>query len=67
VDEMHFTVPGMTCSHCVTAVRDAVGKVPGVDTVLVDLDTKTVVVKGAGLDRQLLSAAVDNAGYTLVK
>ena len=66
MEELRFTVPAMTCSHCVTAVRDEVGKVPGVDTVVVDLDTKSVVVTGTGLDRKLLSAAVDDAGYTLV-
>jgi len=66
MEEVCFTVPAMTCSHCVTAVHDELAKVPGVDTVFVDLDTKSVVVTGTGLDRQLMSAAVDDAGYTLL-
>jgi copper chaperone CopZ len=64
--ELRFAVPGMTCGHCVVAVRGEIAKVPGVETVSVDLDTKAVVVAGAGVDRDLVWAAVDEAGYEAV-
>jgi copper chaperone CopZ len=61
--ELQFHVLGMTCGHCVEAVRQELAKVPGVAEVDLDLVTKTVVVRGDGLDRAALWAAVDEAGY----
>ena len=61
-----FTVPGMTCGHCVTAVRSGLSAVPGVTSVDIDLDTKSVVVHGSSLDTAVIAAAVDEAGYEAV-
>lgn len=62
-DSLTFTVPGMTCGHCVAAVETEVGAVTGVAAVDVDLDTKLVVATGTGLDRDAIVAAIDEAGY----
>jgi copper chaperone len=64
--ELRFAVPGMTCGHCVAAVRGEIAKVPGVERVSVDLATKAVVVAGTGVDRDLVWAAVEEAGYEAV-
>lgn len=61
--ELTYTVSGMSCSHCEAAVREEVSAVAGVDSVKVDLDTKLVVVRGEGLDDDLLRAAIVEAGY----
>lgn len=66
MSEVRFLVPGMTCGHCVNAVSTEVSSVPGVETVEVDLETKTVVVSGARIDPNDLIAAVDEAGYEAV-
>ena len=58
-----LSVPGMTCGHCEAAVKDEVGAVAGVTGVAVDLDTKDVTVTGTRLDRGLLVAAIDEAGF----
>ena len=58
-----ISVPGMSCGHCETAVRSEVGKVTGVESVSVDLDSKDVVVTGDALDLDAIIAAVDEAGY----
>jgi copper chaperone len=58
-----LSVPGMTCGHCEAAVKTEVGKVAGVESVAVDLDSKDVVVTGTDLDTEALIAAVDEAGY----
>ena len=58
-----LSVPGMTCGHCEAAVKSEVGKVAGVESVAVDLDSKDVVVTGTDLDTEALIAAVDEAGY----
>jgi len=62
-----FTVSGMTCDHCVNAVRTEVGRVAGVSGVEVDLAAGVVTVTSeAPLDVESVRAAVDEAGYVLV-
>lgn len=58
-----LSVPGMTCGHCKAAIETELGKVPGVASVSVDLDTKLVAVVGTALDHVALVAAVDEAGF----
>jgi copper chaperone len=67
VTETVITVAGMTCGHCVAAVRGEIGKLPGVTGVEVSLETGTVrVAADPPPDRAALSAAVDEAGYELI-
>ncbi len=63
VDELAYTVPGMSCAHCVQAVSTEVEALDGVESVTVDLDAKRVVVRGADLDDAAIRAAIDEAGY----
>ncbi|HET6952203.1 MAG TPA: cation transporter [Acidimicrobiales bacterium] len=59
-----YTVTGMTCAHCVGAVRAEVAKVDGVTGVDVDLAGGTVTVESARpVDPAAVSAAVEEAGY----
>jgi copper chaperone len=67
MDELRFTVPGMTCGHCVQAVQSGIAALAGVTAVSVDLDTKVVVVTGAGLDPAAVDAAVDDAGFEVAR
>ena len=61
-----YTVSGMTCGHCVSAVSAEIGKLPGVSAVDVDLASGKVTVTSAGpLDDADVSAAVSEAGYQL--
>ncbi len=63
MQEREFNVPGMSCSHCEHAVRDALLTVAGVASVEVDLEAKRVVVLGEPLADEALRAAVADAGY----
>ena len=58
-----YTVPGMHCGHCETAVKEEVSTVPGVESVVVDLDSKRVEVTGTALDDVAIRAAIEEAGY----
>ena len=58
-----YTVPGMSCGHCVVAVSEEVERVPGVESVDVDLETKRVTVRGRGVEDGAVRAAIDEAGY----
>ncbi len=63
----NWTVTGMTCGHCVSAVTEEVSGIEGVESVEVDLTTGAVAVE-ASTDptREQMAAAVDEAGYVLV-
>jgi copper chaperone len=65
-EEFALLVPGMTCGHCESAVRSEIEKLPGIDHVHVDLETKAVIVHGTGIDRAAVIAAVDEAGFEAV-
>jgi copper chaperone len=59
-----YTVVGMSCQHCVVAVTEEVGAVPGVTGVAVDLATGRVRITGdRPLDDAAVRAAIDEAGY----
>ena len=60
--EIIYTVGGMSCGHCKAAVEEEVGRVPGVESVNADLDTKLVVVRGEALADEALRAAINEAG-----
>lgn len=58
-----WTVPAMSCQHCIDAITTEVTKVDGVSAVGIDLDTKTVTVSGG--DADAIVAAIDEAGYDI--
>ena len=63
MSEITYTVAGMHCGHCKTAVTEELEAVEGVDGVVVDLETKLVTVRGSDLDDASLRAAIEEAGY----
>lgn len=58
-----YSVPGVTCQHCVDAITTELRRVAGVTAVRVDLATKTVTVDGDGADPAAVRVAIDEAGY----
>ncbi|MDF8263669.1 heavy-metal-associated domain-containing protein [Luteipulveratus flavus] len=61
-----YTVTGMTCQHCVASVTEEVQEIAGVTDVRVDLASGDLTVTSdQPVDRVIVSAAVDEAGYTL--
>lgn len=62
--ESTYTVTGMSCDHCVAAVRGELTELPGVTGVDVDLASGRVhVVSAAPLEDAAVRAAVEEAGY----
>ncbi len=58
-------ISGMTCASCVGRVERALNKVPGVQSVSVNLANERAHVEVAGqMDAAVLIAAVEKAGYT---
>lgn len=56
-----YSVPDISCQHCIDAITAEVTKVDGVTDVNVDLDAKTVAVVGG--DTAGIVAAIDEAGF----
>lgn len=64
----HINVRGMTCDHCAAAVRSELSALDDVSDVRVDLDSGEVTVVAARpLDPAEVDAAVDEAGYEVVR
>ena len=57
-----YSVPGISCGHCKTAIESELGPVAGVESAVVDIDAKTVTVVG-DVSEEAVRAAVDEAGY----
>ena len=62
-----YQITGMSCSHCVTKVKNELEKVPGVISVSVTLLPQLAVVKTEEpIEIEALQEAVANAGsYTI--
>jgi copper chaperone CopZ len=66
MSEQTYRVEGMTCAHCVAAVTEEVGRIPGAEHVEVDLESGTLAIRGEEIERDDVRAAVEEAGYSLV-
>jgi copper chaperone len=64
-NELIYSVPGVSCEHCVGAVTGEVEQVAGVESVVVDLANKRVTVRGRSIDDGAVRAAIDEAGYDI--
>lgn len=60
---IRLTIEGMTCDHCVMAVKSALVKQQGVKDAMVKIGSAEVEVEGQ-VDPQALVKAVEEAGYT---
>ena len=62
--ETSFTTPGISCGGCAGTIKRAVGAVPGVSAVSVDVAGKSVTVGHVeGVSRSTLAAAMTTVGY----
>jgi P-type Cu+ transporter len=64
-ERAEYAVEGMTCASCVLNVEKALKKVPGVETVNVNLSDKKAVITYKEADESSFKRAVENAGYKL--
>ena len=58
-----YSVPAIHCAHCEMSLREELSELESVDDVVVDLDSKLVIVNGHDLDDAALRAAIIEAGY----
>ncbi len=59
-----FSVPSISCGHCVNAITREVSALQDVTKVGVDLQTKQVTVETSGqVPTDVIVAAINEAGY----
>jgi len=67
--EITLSVPDVSCEHCVKTVSGALGVLPGIDIINVDLTRKTVSLRyePAQVSLERIEETLDDAGYTVAK
>lgn len=63
--EMTLTIQGMTCHHCVMAVRKELTKLPGTEVRDVQIGSARLIVDETKVTPALIEAAVQDAGFIL--
>ncbi len=59
-------IEGMSCHHCVMAVRKELGKLENVKVENVQIGSAKVQYDESKVDEKKLAAAIEEAGYKLV-
>jgi copper chaperone CopZ len=62
---VNLAIEGMVCTNCENTVTKALEGCPGVGSAIVDHKTGKAVVKGDGIDAEMLKAAVAKKGYAV--
>ena len=66
--EINFTVPEISCGHCKETIESTINSLENVETVNVDIEQKSVMVKSSSdLDFTLVSNMLEEQGYTVVE
>ena len=60
--ETTYHVPGISCGHCKSAIEGEVGALDGVESAVVDIESKQVAVVGSATE-DAVRAAIVEAGY----
>ena len=60
-----LTVPDISCGHCKESIEGAVGALPGVQTVTVEIEPKTVNLEfdDSAVTIEEITAAIEAVGY----
>jgi copper chaperone len=63
--EAKLKIDGMSCQHCVQAVKKALCEVAGVDSTDVEIGSATVRYDDAKASQRDFEVAVEKAGFTV--
>jgi copper chaperone CopZ len=64
MERLNLTIEGMTCDHCLRAVRGRLEKTPGVTVRAVDIGSATVEYDPAKTNVDDIEEAIADEGYT---
>jgi copper chaperone len=68
MEKTSLQVSGMSCNHCVATVEGSVGKLNGVNSVKVNLDSGKVLVEydPSGVTLDMIKEEIEEQGYDVV-
>lgn len=68
MERVILNVGGMSCSHCVNAVKNALGALDGISYVDVSLEAKTVTVEydAEKVSLENITDAIEDEGYLVI-
>ncbi len=64
MNKLELEIDGMSCSHCVAAVTNALGEIPGVDVEHVGIGSAQVNYAPETVSPQQIVPAIEDAGYS---
>ena len=63
---VELNIEGMSCGHCVMAVRKELSKLPNTTVEDVQIGKAKVVIDESKITTQQLAQAIESAGYRLI-
>jgi len=64
--ETILKVPDIVCGGCADSIKNALGKMDGIEEIKVNVEEKTVTVEhGEQISRENLEAALDDIGFSV--
>jgi len=67
VAEANIAIEGMSCQHCVMAVKKALGGVPGILESNVQVGSASVKYDDTKIKKEDIETKIEKAGYTVKK
>ena len=61
--EANMTIEGMSCQHCVMAVKKALGGVPGILEINVQIGSAVVKYDESKIRKEDIETKIEDAGY----
>lgn len=65
--EANITIEGMSCQHCVMAVKKALGGVPGILESNVQIGSAVVKYDESKIRKEDIETKIEDAGYKVTK
>ena len=63
--QLELSIEGMTCGHCVAAVRKALSSLSGIQVQDVQIGSARVLLEESSIDIPAISHAIESAGYRM--
>ncbi|QQY79830.1 copper ion binding protein [Keratinibaculum paraultunense] len=60
-------IEGMSCNHCVTAVKNALSEIEGISHVDVELNNNRAIVEGESISDEIIKEKIEEAGYNVIE
>lgn len=64
MDRLHLTIEGMTCEHCVRAVKTRLAQTPGVQVEQVEVGSAVITLDPSRTSLEDVEDAIADEGYT---